>query len=172
MSPLKEMAMDIDQMSVLDRRSIEAEILAPMYRAFVEELGEARVKEIMGKAVVAIAYAQGKALADRKGANDLKSFAASKEPWTRNGALELEVLEENDRAFSYNVTRCRYAEMYRQKGIPELGAILSCGRDYALPHGFNPNIRLTRTQTIKQGASYCDFTYESNERNEDSTNVS
>ena len=164
--------MDIDQMSVLDRRNIEAEILAPVYRAFAEELGESKVKEIMGKIVVGIAYAQGKALAERKGANDLKSFAASKEPWARNGALELEILEEDDRNFSYNVRRCRYAEMYRQMGIPELGAILSCGRDYALPHGFNPNIKLTRTQTIMQGASYCDFRYELDQSNEEATDIS
>ena len=59
----------------------------------------------------------------------------------------------------YNVTRCRYAEMYRELGIPELGAILSCNRDAALIEGFNPLVQLTRTQTLLGGASHCDFRY-------------
>ena len=49
--------------------------------------------------------------------------------------------------------------MYRALGIPELGAVLSCNRDAALIEGFNPAIRLTRTQTIMQGAPCCDFRY-------------
>jgi hypothetical protein len=51
--------------------------------------------------------------------------------------------------------------MYRELGIPELGAILSCGRDAALVEGFNPGVQLTRTQTILQGAPCCDFRYQS-----------
>ncbi|MBW2409434.1 MAG: L-2-amino-thiazoline-4-carboxylic acid hydrolase [Deltaproteobacteria bacterium] len=41
----------------------------------------------------------------------------------------------------------------------ELGTILSCSRDFALIKGFNPKINLKRTQTIMEGASYCDFSY-------------
>jgi hypothetical protein len=57
------------------------------------------------------------------------------------------------------VTKCRYAKFYQSLGIPELGAVLSCNRDYALIEGFNADIALTRTQTIMQGASHCDFRY-------------
>ena len=60
---------------------------------------------------------------------------------------------------SFNVTRCRYAEMYRSLGIAEVGALLSCNRDFSLVEGFNPDIALTRTQTIMQGASHCDFRF-------------
>jgi hypothetical protein len=49
--------------------------------------------------------------------------------------------------------------MYRALGIPELGSVLSCGRDFALGEGFNPNLTLTRTQTIMEGAPFCDFRY-------------
>jgi hypothetical protein len=73
--------------------------------------------------------------------------------------MEMEVFEQNAERFSFNVTRCRYAEMYRSLGIPELGAILSCSRDAALIQGFNPDIRLERTQTILEGAPICDFRY-------------
>jgi len=60
----------------------------------------------------------------------------------------------------FNVTRCRYAEMYKELGVQEYGALLSCGRDAALIVGFNPKIKFTRTQTIMSGAPYCDFRYE------------
>ncbi|MEC9153469.1 MAG: L-2-amino-thiazoline-4-carboxylic acid hydrolase, partial [Pseudomonadota bacterium] len=39
----------------------------------------------------------------------------------------------------------------------ELGFIFSCGRDGKMFGGFNPNIKFKRTQTIMQGAEYCDF---------------
>jgi hypothetical protein len=74
--------------------------------------------------------------------------------------MRIDVIEQNDERFAFDVVRCRYAEMYRALGIPELGAVLSCNRDAALIEGFNPDITLTRTQTIMQGAACCDFRYQ------------
>jgi hypothetical protein len=74
-------------------------------------------------------------------------------------ALQIDVLEQNEGAFSFNVTRCRYAEMYRALGVPELGALLSCNRDGALIQGFNPQVEFSRSQTIMEGAAHCDFRY-------------
>ena len=59
----------------------------------------------------------------------------------------------------FNVTRCRYAELYRALGIAHLGAKLSCNRDFALIEGFNPKASLERQQTIMAGASCCTFRY-------------
>jgi len=70
-----------------------------------------------------------------------------------------DVVERTDTTFAFNVTRCRYAEMYRALGVPELGEILSCNRDGSMIEGFNGSIRFGRTQTIMQGASHCDFRY-------------
>jgi hypothetical protein len=50
--------------------------------------------------------------------------------------------------------------MYRALGIPEVGALLSCNRDFSLVEGFNPAVALTRTQTVMEGASHCDFRFE------------
>ncbi len=150
---------DLNDIGVLRRREIEARILAPLVEAFAAEFGRERVLEVARRVIVEIARAQGRELAEKAGADDLRTFAATKEPWTRNGALEIEVLRENDREYDFNVTRCRYAEMYRALGIPELGALLSCNRDFALGGGFNPRMTLTRTRTIMEGAPYCDFRY-------------
>ena len=45
-------------------------------------------------------------------------------------------------------------------GVPELGFLLSCGRDFALTEGMSPDMELTRTQTIMQGAAHCDFRFQ------------
>jgi hypothetical protein len=69
------------------------------------------------------------------------------------------VLRQDEQALDFNVTRCRYAELYRALGLEDLGGLLSCGRDAAMIEGFNPDVELTRTQTIMEGASHCDFRY-------------
>jgi hypothetical protein len=69
------------------------------------------------------------------------------------------MLTQSPTELSFNVTRCRYAEMYRSLGLEDLGGSLSCARDFALVEGFNPEIELKRTQTIMEGAAYCDFRF-------------
>jgi hypothetical protein len=90
----------------------------------------------------------------------MEAFAKTLGRWQENGALEIEILEQSPERLSFNVTRCRYAEMYRALGLSDLGASLSCERDGALVEGFNPDITLTRTQTIMEGASCCDFRFQ------------
>lgn len=42
--------------------------------------------------------------------------------------------------------------------MPELGFLLVCSADFPMAEGFG-GVQLTRTQTIMQGASHCDFRY-------------
>jgi hypothetical protein len=144
---------------VLARREVEARIIAPMIEALGARFDRDEVLEVVRATVVSIARQQGRELQRQMGGNSLIHFAESLTSWAQNGALELDILEQTENTFSFNVTRCRYAEMYRQLGIPELGDPLSCSRDFALVEGFNPEIRLDRTQTIMQGAPCCDFRY-------------
>jgi hypothetical protein len=149
----------LNEIGVLKRREIEARILAPMIEALGAEFGRERVIEIVTGVIVEIARRQGRALAERQGGSGLAEFLSGQEPWLRGGALQIEGVEATETRLQYNVTRCQYAEMYRALGIPELGAVLSCGRDGALGEGFNPAMKLTRSQTIMEGASHCDFRY-------------
>ena len=149
----------LNEIGVLRRREIEARILAPIVNALGAEFGRERVIEIVKRVIVDIAHQQGQALAQQMGGNSLDHFARSKTNWVKGGALETEDLALTDTTYAFNVTRCRYAEMYRALGIPELGAVLSCGRDFALGEGFNPDLKLARTQTLMEGASHCDFRY-------------
>src|SRR5262252_4957506 len=55
--------------------------------------------------------------------------------------------------------RWRDAEFYRGLGLAELGYLIHCNRDHAMIDGFNPDLALTRTQTVMEGASHCDFRF-------------
>lgn len=149
----------LNELGVLKRREIEARLLAPLIHELALEFGQERVHEILQRVVVQIAHEQGQALAESTGGSSLADFAAALEAWKKDDAMQIKLLEQTPQAFNFNVTRCRYAEMYRALGIPELGALLSCNRDKALIDGYNPQIKLTRTQTIMEGADFCDFRY-------------
>jgi predicted RNase H-like nuclease/predicted ArsR family transcriptional regulator len=147
------------RIGVLTRREVEARMLAPLIEALGAEFGRERVIAVVRDTIVRIAQEQGAALAESMGSAGLPAFAETLSAWTRDNALEIEVLEQSEDAFDFNVTRCRYAELYRALGVPELGAVFSCNRDGALIEGFNPGVEFTRTQTIMQGAPFCDFRY-------------
>lgn len=154
----------LNDIGVLKRREIEARVIGPIIERFGDEFGEDRVAELLRDVIVDVAKGQGAALAEVMGGSDLSFFADSMEAWTRGGALEIDVVEQSPTRFAFNVTRCQYAEMYRDLGMADLGASLSCNRDGTMVEGFNPDISFTRTQTIMGGASHCDFVYELPER--------
>ena len=77
--------------------------------------------------------------------------------WESGGAYEKEELELSETKYDFNIKRCRYAEMYKELGLAELGVVLSCGRDFEMIKGFNPRMTLVRTKTIMEGHDICDF---------------
>lgn len=150
---------ELNAIGVLKRRTIEARILAPVLEALGREFGRAAVLRIAADVIREVARTQGAAMAEGCGSDSLPAFATTLDRWTADDALQLTVRREDAEGFDFDVTRCRYAEMYRALGIPELGAILSCNRDAALIEGFNPAVQLERTQTLMGGATHCDFRY-------------
>ena len=49
--------------------------------------------EVIRSVVIELARRQGQDLAIRLGRNDLEAYAKSVEPWTRNDALQLRILD-------------------------------------------------------------------------------
>jgi len=146
----------LNQIGVYRRREIEARILAP----FVEMLGKhfdpEQVLQILRDVVAQLARQQGRQLAKTRG-NTLADFSRSLADWQKGNAMEFEFLEQSPECLSYNAIHCRYAELYQSLGLIELGRILSCNRDEPLLEGFNPQISFVRSQTILEGAPFCDF---------------
>ena len=146
---------------LLQQREIEANVVAPLVRAFAAEVGDARAREVLAGVVAELARQAGCAAAAAVGGTDLAALRQVVERWKAGGALELTVLRDDADGFDFDVTRCRYAEMYRRLGLADLGPLLSCNRDAAMIEGFNPGIEFRRTQTIMEGATHCDFRYRS-----------
>ena len=157
MSPFSDL--ELNAIGVLKRRAIEARIVAPLLRAFAAEIGEARAHAIARSVIGGIAREQGAALAKAAGGDSLEQFEGTLEHWTADDALRIAPLAADAERLDFDVVRCRYAEMYRDLGVPELGPILSCERDAALIEGFNAGVSLDRAQTIMQGDSCCTFRY-------------
>ena len=150
------------ELGILARRKIEAAIIKPIYDEMREALGETQARLILRRAIRRAAIEAGAEMAQRaEGGADLESFKAIQHLWTKDDALTIEVLEDKPGVFDFNVKRCRYAETYRAMGLGAIGELLSCNRDGAFCEGYDPRIKLTRTQTIMGGASHCDFRYRS-----------
>lgn len=149
----------LNEIGVLKRREIEARIIGPFVDALANEFERERVLAILSDTIIKIARQQGAERAAQVGDNSLLAFSESAGDWRKGNALEIEILAQTEERYDFNVTRCRYAEMYRSLGLAELGAVLSCNRDYSLVEGFNPEIELVRQQTIMKGAPCCTFRY-------------
>jgi len=147
-------------LSMLEKRTIEAEILKEVYETLKASHGEAVARKTIADSVRRSAIEQARQFAATvPGGTSLKSFQDIQHLWTKGGSLEIEVKEQTADTFTFNVVRCRYAETYKAKGLGEIGHLLSCNRDGAFCEGYDPKLKLERTQTIMQGASHCDFKY-------------
>ncbi len=145
------MTQDLSKIDILSRREIEARIVAPLIKAFMKELGKEKTLQIAEGVIKGLARESGTQLAKLMEGDTIADFAKGLDVWTKDDALKIEVLEKTDRKLFFNVTRCRYAEMYRDTGMLEFGSLLSCGRNFEIIEGFNPKMKLTRTQTIMEG---------------------
>jgi len=141
----------------LERRKIEAGVLIPMLQAFQRAIGKERANEIAREVIVELARQDGGRWAAQFG-NDLEAMRKVADVWSAGGALELQTLPAAGGKLEFNVTRCRYAEFYQELGLPELGALFHCSRDFAVAEAFG-GIKLERTQTIMQGAPHCYFRF-------------
>ena len=150
----------LNRLPVLERRRIQAEVVKPLWQAMKAEVGEAGARRILSSAIVEAAITEGREFAEKHGGpGGLRGFLSFQHLWDADGALETEVTRSTQDEYVYRVTRCRYAEMYREMGLADIGFELSCNRDATFATGYDPRIRLRRTQTIMQGADHCDFHY-------------
>lgn len=151
---------DDDQLGILQRRRIEANIIAPIYRIMCRELGSRKAAEIIHEAISEDARKAGaRFAANEPGGANMRTFIAIQDLWKQDDALVTTTLVESDDEYVYEVHSCAYAEMYHEMGLADIGGLLSCTRDEDFILGYEPGIELTRTQTVMEGAPYCDFRY-------------
>lgn len=145
---------------VIEQAKIQAQVLVPLVKTLQAELGEERANALVRKALGEVYRRLGEQWWRRKktahvGENMASAFAA----FARGDAIGYTLREQSPDTYAIDVTRCRYAQFYEELGAPELGFLLVCSVDFPFAEGLGPDIELTRTQTIMQGASHCDFRY-------------
>jgi hypothetical protein len=149
------------EIPVLLKRRLQAQVIGPIHAEMVAALGKEKADAILDVAIRKAAIAEGKSFAAKApgGETTLADFIQLYELWTADGALEVEVLEATDKTFNFDVTRCKYAETYREMGLGHIGHLMSCNRDGTFCEGYDPAIKLERRHTIMAGAPRCTFRY-------------
>jgi L-2-amino-thiazoline-4-carboxylic acid hydrolase len=151
----------VAEIPTIVKRRLQAQVIGPIYAEMVEQVGEEKASAILDSAIRKAAIAEGREFAGKApgGVTSMADFIKLYEFWTADGALEVTVHEATDTVFNFDVTRCKYAEAYREMGLGKIGHLMSCNRDGTFCEGYDPNIKLERKQTIMGGASCCTFRY-------------
>ena len=145
---------------LIEQVKIQARILIPLIKALRSELGQERADAVVRKALGDYYRKAGERWWRRQHEPDLGQRLATMFDWFASGdALDYDVMKQTASGFDVNVTACRYAEFFHEVGEPELGFLLVCNGDFAMIDGCGDGVELSRTQTIMQGASHCDFRY-------------
>ncbi len=150
---------------LFEQIKIQARVLVPLVKALRAELGEERANALVREALGPLYREFGERCWREQGARTLgEKMAATFQKFAAGDALDYEVVQQGEDAFDVNVTGCRYAGFFKELGAPELGFLLVCSADFVMTEGFGADVQLTRTQTIMQGASHCDFRYSLKEK--------
>jgi hypothetical protein len=141
---------------LIDRVKIQAEVLVPLIKRLQDDLGKERARQLVRDELGEVYRDMARTLAAERGS--LGAMMAFGQISAAGDAIDVEIREMTGESMAFDITGCRYAQFFQQMGEPELGFLLVCSADFPLADGI-PGVELERTQTIMQGAEYCDFRY-------------
>ena len=150
---------------LIEQAKIQAQVLVPLVKALQAELGEERAHALVRKTLGDLYRRFGEQWWRAKNSGHVgESMAAAFASFAKGSAIDTNVRVQSADTFEIDVTGCRYAQFYKELGEPELGFLLVCSLDFPFAEGFGGDVELTRTQTIMQGASHCNFRYRRREQ--------
>ena len=144
---------------VIEQAKIQAQVLVPLIKALQAELGEERANALVRKALGDVYRRLGEQWRAKDSRHVGENMALAFASFAKGDAVDYSVRAQSQDTYEIDVTGCRYAQFYKELGEPELGFLLVCSLDFPFAEGFGADIKLTRTQTIMEGASHCDFRY-------------
>jgi hypothetical protein len=145
---------------IIEQAKIQAQVLVPLVKALQAELGEERANTLVRKALSSVYRQLGEQWWRAKESRHVgANMALAWTSFAKGDAVNYSVRAQSQDTYEIDVSGCRYAQFYKELGEPELGFLLVCSLDFPFVEGFGPDIKLTRTRTIMQGASHCDFRY-------------
>jgi hypothetical protein len=146
--------------SKLDEFRAEAQVLVPVLKAAREELGEERANALILGALRDWGRERFRHIGADIPGSPQEKWQAIKDldmKRTRKDDLDFAMLRWDAEAVEYDVTRCKYAELFRELGEPELGEVLVCGADtYLSEEVTGPDVTYTRSQCLMTGGCLCD----------------
>jgi hypothetical protein len=160
MSVLDDFLVDPD-ITMLDKVKIQAQVLVPVMRALRAELGRDKADALVKGALRDWSKGLFAEIGKDIEGSPYRKFA------TMNTALADVTMQEvsfdmhrrDKQALEFDITSCRFAEFFRALGEPELGALLICHVDADIADAGGDEVNFSRTQTLMQGASCCNFRY-------------
>jgi predicted ArsR family transcriptional regulator len=147
--------------SFLDRARIQAQVLVPVMQALRAELGKDKADALVKQALSAwsreLFAGIGKDV-EGGGRRRWAKMQGALNEISQAGVEATAPVKDADK-LEFDVTRCRYAEFFRELNEPELGALLMCSTDFDIAAASDGEVMLERRQTIMQGAPSCTFRY-------------
>ncbi len=149
------------EVSLLDKVRMQAQVLVPVVRALRAELGKDKADALVTQALRGWSKQLFAAIGEGIEGSPRRKWAAIQSVWgeVSGREVEVEVLRQDKDVLDIDVTRCRFAEFFRDLGEPELGALLVCAADFDIVAAGEGEVNLERAQTIMQGAPSCTFRY-------------
>jgi hypothetical protein len=147
--------------SKLDEFKAEAQVLIPVLKAARAELGEEQANRLILDALQTWHRERIKHICASIPGTPEEKWSTIKKldgTRTRENDLEFTILRWDSEALEYDVSRCIYADFFRELGESELGVILVCDADkYLVEEVTGPEVTYTRTQSIMEGGCICDI---------------
>ena len=140
----------MEENRILKAIKIQSKLVIPIVKELERELGAERAHDIVGRAIAG-SYADFKRQEGYEADSHPRSDRESAFP------VDREIVDDTDTSFGIDITECQFAEYFRSIGEPEIGALMTCGVDFAAEELVRPGWDFKRTQTQMQGAHHCDF---------------
>ncbi len=139
----------------------QADVLVPLLKHLRAELGEEEANDLVYPVLREYMKKWITEFSSKESDIPIENFFKTSEMLdeTFEGDVDYDVLENDDEKYDLNVTRCRYAQFFRQLDEPELGAILVCEADDHIADLFAPAVKLSRPDTMMKGGTHCPFRY-------------
>jgi len=160
MSVLDDFLVDSD-ISMLDKVKIQAQVLVPVVRALRTELGRDKADALVKGALRDWSKRLFAEIGKDIEGSPYRKFAAMNTALADVTMREVsfDMHRRDKQALEFDITSCRFAEFFRALGEPELGALLICHVDADIADAGGSEVSFSRTQTLMQGASCCNFRY-------------
>jgi hypothetical protein len=147
--------------TMLDKVKIQAQVLVPMMQALRAELGRDKADALVRGALRDWSTRIFADIADGIEGSPRRKFAAMNTALADVTEREVtfDMHRRDKQALEFDITSCRFAEFFKALGEPELGALLICHVDADIADAGGGEVSFSRTQTLMQGASCCNFRY-------------